>query len=312
VTDGEFRRASFHFDFLGQLDGVEANLRPQMEARPQSSATKTFTPPTLKVTGKVGHSRDIEVENFRFLKAQTRSGIAKQAIPSPTMLLRSGRGGVSETAYPNMESYYDDAAAAYRAEIKALADAGCTYLQLDDTNFAYLCDASMRESVRQRGDDPDEVLHRYAMIINKVLEDRPAGLTVCMHVCRGNSGSQWAASGGYEPVADVMFNEVGVDGYFLEFDSERAGSFDPLRFMPKGKRVVLGLVSSKLERMEPKDELRRRIDEAAGFAPIDSMCLSPQCGFASNSRGNDVAEDIEKRKLALVVEMAEEVWGTAQ
>ncbi|HVV95363.1 MAG TPA: 5-methyltetrahydropteroyltriglutamate--homocysteine S-methyltransferase [Hyphomicrobiales bacterium] len=310
VTDGEFRRASFHFDFLGQLEGVEASIRGQMSAVQPAAPGAPFTPPQLRITGKVRHARPIEAENFRFVKEATRK-TAKQAIPSPTMLLRGGRAGVSTEAYPDMEAFFADGAAAFRAEIKALADAGCTYLQLDDTNFAYLCDAKMREGLRQRGDDPDEVLRGYTRIVRMALAERPAGMTVCMHVCRGNSASQWAASGGYEPVAEAMFNDMPIDGYFLEFDSARAGGFEPLRFVPKGKRVVLGLVSSKTPALEPKDELRRRIDEAGRYMPSEAMALSPQCGFASNYRGNAMDVDAEKRKLALVVEMADEVWGAA-
>jgi 5-methyltetrahydropteroyltriglutamate--homocysteine methyltransferase len=311
VTDGEFRRGSFHFDFLGRLAGVEANAQRQMSGSAgRPTPGKAFTPPQLKITGKLRHQAPIEVENFRFLKGLTRA-TPKQAIPSLTMLLRGGRAGVSTEAYPDMEAFFADGAAAYRAEIAALAAAGCTYLQLDDTNFAYLCDASMREGLRRRGDDPEEVLRDYARIVTMALADRPAGMTVCMHVCRGNSAGAWAASGGYEPVAEMMFNAMPIDGYFLEFDSERAGGFEPLRFVPKGKRVVLGLVSSKLAALETKDALRRRIDEAARYMALEDMALSPQCGFASHFRGNAMDPDAQKRKLALVVELADEVWGSA-
>jgi 5-methyltetrahydropteroyltriglutamate--homocysteine methyltransferase len=309
VTDGEFRRASFHFDFLGQLGGVEATIGGQAVQR-STAPDAPFTPPQLKITGKVRHVRPIEVDSFRFVKEATRE-TPKQAIPSPTMLLRGGRAGVSTEAYPDMEGLFEDGAAAFAAEIKALAAAGCTYLQLDDTNFAYLCDAKMREGLRQRGDEPEAVLANYTRIVRMALADRPAGMTVCMHVCRGNSTSQWAASGGYEPVAEAMFNDMPIDGYFLEFDSERAGGFEPLRFVPEGKRVVLGLISSKVATLETKDMLRRRIDEASRYMPVEAMAISPQCGFASNFRGNAMDVDAEKRKLALVVEMADEVWGRA-
>jgi 5-methyltetrahydropteroyltriglutamate--homocysteine methyltransferase len=309
VTDGEFRRTSFHFDFLNQLEGVKGTL-PNRAAEAAPGAPKSFTPPTLTITGRVRHTRPIEVENFRFLKSVTKY-VAKQTIPSPTMLLRGERGALDAKIYPDRDAFYQDAATAYRAEIKALGDAGCTYLQLDDTNLAYLCDVAIRDGMKQRGDDPDELLRRYAAVINASLAERPAGMTVCMHLCRGNMQSRWAASGGYEPVANVMFNDVNVDGYFLEFDSERAGGFEPLRFLPKGKRAVLGLVSSKHERMETKDELHRRIDAAALFAPAENLCLSPQCGFASGFRGNAIAHDVERDKLALVVAAAIDIWGSA-
>jgi 5-methyltetrahydropteroyltriglutamate--homocysteine methyltransferase len=309
VTDGEFRRTSFHFDFLNQLDGVKGALPHRPPPTPGSPA-QAFTPPTLTITGKIRHRAPIEVEGFKFLKSVTKR-TAKQAIPSPTMLLRGERDAFANKVYADRDTFYADIAAAYRAEIAALGAAGCSYVQLDDTNLAYLCDASMREAFRQRGDDPDALLRRYAKVINDSISGRPAGMTIGMHLCRGNMQSRWAASGGYEPVAEVMFNDVAVDGYFLEYESERAGGFEPLRFLPKGKRVVLGVISSKLERMETQDEIRRRIDEAAKFAPLDQLCVSPQCGFASGFRGNAVGEDVERRKLALVVEVATAVWGTA-
>jgi 5-methyltetrahydropteroyltriglutamate--homocysteine methyltransferase len=311
VTDGEFRRTSFHFDFLEQLDGVKGNMPLQVgpEAAP-TGVSKAFAPPTLDITGPVRHVRPIEVDGFAFLKSVT-TRVAKQTIPSPTMLLRGERSALAGI-YPDRDAFYADIAAAYRAEIAALAAAGCTYLQLDDTNFAYLCDAQMRAAASARGDDPDATLRRYAELINATLADRPSGMTVCVHVCRGNLQSRWAASGGYEPVAEVLFRDVAVDGYFLEYDSDRAGGFEPLRFLPEGKRAVLGLVSSKLPAIETQEAIRYRIDEAARFAPLDQLCLSPQCGFASSYRGNAVAEDVERAKLRLVVETAAAVWpGTA-
>ena len=288
ITDGEFRRTSFHFDFLEQLDGVVGHMPPQYgsAAAAANGEKKPFSPPTLSVTGKVRYVRPILLDAFRFLKSVT-TRTPKLTMPSPTMLLRAGRDQVDRTAYPDMEAFYADIAAAYRAEIKALADAGCTYIQLDDTNFAYLCDSAMREAhegartrIRPRGSA------LYVRLINAALADRPAGMTFAIHICRGNLQGKWAAEGGYEPIAEAAFNGIAVDGFFLEYDSARAGGFEPLRFMPKDKRAVLGLVSSKLPEMESADALRRRIDEAAKVMPIENMCLSPQCGFASSYRGN--------------------------
>ena len=311
ISDGEFRRTSFHFDFLGQLDGVEAKLElgPRNE---DPSQPKVFRPPQLAITGKLAHVRPIELEGFQFLKSQTRR-TPKTAIPSPTMCLRGGRKAVSETAYPDLEVYYRDVAAAFGAEISALANAGSTYIQFDDTNFAYLCDATMREEMRARGDDPDAALALHIRMFNMVLAQRPAGMTFTTHICRGNFHSRWAASGGYEPVAEKLFGELNVDGFLLEYESERAGGFEPLRFLPKDgkKRVVLGLISSKVPEMEDMDTLRRRIDEAARFAPLDQLCISPQCGFASSFRGNQLGEDVQRRKLELTVRTAEKVWGAA-
>jgi methionine synthase II (cobalamin-independent) len=312
VTDGEFRRTSFHFDFLEQLDGVVGHMPPQYgsAAVATNGEKKPFSPPTLSVTGKVRHVRPILLDAFTFLKSVT-TRTPKLTMPSPTMLLRAGRDQVDRAAYPDMETLYADIAAAYRAEIKALADAGCTYIQLDDTNFAYLCDSAMRDAMKGRGQDPAARLALYVRLINAALADRPAGMTFAIHICRGNLQGKWAAEGGYEPVAEAAFNGIAVDGFFLEYDSARAGGFEPLRLMPKTKRAVLGLVSSKLPEMESADALRRRIDEAAKVMPIENMCLSPQCGFASSYRGNPVSEDIEKRKLELIVKVAGDVWGSA-
>lgn len=314
VTDGEFRRTSFHFDFLGKLEGVEARLA--MPARGESGTDedggqpKVFRPPQLAITGKLKHAAPIELEAFRFLQSVT-SRTPKTTMPSPTMCLRGGRQAVSESVYPDLEEYYRDVIAAYGEEVRSLADAGSTYIQFDDTNFAYLCDQSMRADMQARGDDPDDTLDRYMRVFNGVLKARPQGMTFCTHICRGNLHSRWAASGGYEPVAERLFGELDVDGWFLEYDSERAGGFEPLRHVPKNgrQRVVLGLVSSKLAEMEDIDTICRRIDEAAKFVPLEQLCVSPQCGFASSFRGNQLGEDVEKRKLELVVRVAEKVWG---
>jgi 5-methyltetrahydropteroyltriglutamate--homocysteine methyltransferase len=313
ITDGEFRRTSFHADFLEQLDGVGVRERkPVQVGSPDATSSKPFSPRELVVTGKLRHVRPVELENFNFLKSVTTRQ-PKLTIPSPTMLLRGGRDAVSREAYPDLDAYHNDIVVAYRAEIKALGEGGCTYLQLDDTNLAYLCDAKMREGMRQRGDVPDELLKRYAWLINAAIADRPPGMTVSVHLCRGNFQSTWAAQGGYEPVAEVLFNDLAIDGYFLEYDDARSGDFTPLRFAPKktNKKIVLGLVSSKVAPLEATDDLKRRIDEAAKFVPIENLCLSPQCGFASHYSGNLITEDVQRRKLERVVEVATNVWGTA-
>jgi 5-methyltetrahydropteroyltriglutamate--homocysteine methyltransferase len=234
----------------------------------------------------------------------------KVTIPSPTMLhFRGGRAAISPEAYPDLDAFYADVAQAYRDELAALGRAGCTYVQLDDTNLAYLCDEKMREGARARGDDPNELPRRYAALINAAIRDRPAGMTICTHLCRGNFKSAWAAEGGYEPVAEVLFNELAVDGYFLEYDDARSGDFAPLRFLPKGKTVVLGLVSTKLDRMETRDELTRRIDEAAKFAPLEQLAISPQCGFSSTVHGNEIQVETQAAKIRLCVDVARDVWG---
>jgi 5-methyltetrahydropteroyltriglutamate--homocysteine methyltransferase len=308
ITDGEFRRTYFHIDFLEQLDGVET--KGGLTAHFHSAKGDIdFAPPVMHVTGKVKHSKPIQVRDFQFLKSVTKK-TPKVTIPSPTMLhFRGGRGGISKEAYPDMQGFFDDVAKAYQEEIAALAAAGCTYLQLDDTNLAYLCDPKMREGARSRGDDPDELPRMYARLINDAISKRPANMTVCTHLCRGNFKSAWVAEGGYEPVAEVLFNELKVDGYFLEYDDPRSGDFRPLRFVPKDKTVVLGLVSSKVGELESKDTIKRRIDEAAKFAPLDQFCLSPQCGFSSTVHGNEIVRESQASKMRMILEIAREVWG---
>ncbi len=308
ITDGEFRRTYFHIDFLEQLSGIETKGGIAVSFH-SASGNVDFAPPVMRVTAPVRHPRPIQVDDFNFLRSATKR-TPKVTIPSPTMLhFRGGRQAISRDAYPDLELFFADVAAAYRAEIRALADAGCTYLQLDDTNLAYLCDAKMREGARQRGDDPDELPRRYARLINAAIAGRPPGMTVCVHLCRGNFKSAWVAEGGYEPVAEVLFNELQVDGYFLEYDDARSGDFSPLRFVPPGRTVVLGLVTTKLGELESKDALKRKIDEAARQLPLDQLCLSPQCGFSSTVHGNEIARDAQAAKLRLVVETANEVWG---
>lgn len=309
ITDGEQRRTYFHIDFLQQLDGVQAD-EPTLVKKPDGS--EELLPPTIRVTGKVRHARDIQRADFEYLKGQISAGhTAKVSIPSPTMLhFRGGRAGIDAIAYPELDpAFYDDVARAYGEELKSLAAAGCTYVQLDDTNLAYLCDERMRAAAQGRGDDPNELPHRYARFINRVVAQKPAGMTLAIHLCRGNFKSTHAAAGNYEPVAEALLAEMNVDAYFLEYDDDRSGDFRPLRFLPKGKIVVLGLVTTKLGELESKDVLKRRIDDAAKHAPLEQLCLSPQCGFSSTVHGNNIAMEAQSAKLRLVAEVAREVWG---
>jgi 5-methyltetrahydropteroyltriglutamate--homocysteine methyltransferase len=306
VTDGEFRRAFWNYDFLGELDGVETYLG-ERKIKFQGPNPK---PMMLRVTGKLGaFSGHPMIEHFKFLAAHTRV-TPKMTIPSPSSLhFRYGRDAVPESIYPKMDDFYRDLGQTYRKTVRAFADAGCRYLQLDEVNFTYLCDPKLRAQVTNRGDDPEQLPEIYARMINAAISDIPAGMTITMHLCRGNFQSTFVASGGYEPVAEILFNAINVHGYFMEYDSDRAGSFEPLRLVPKGKTVVLGLVTSKSGRLESKDEIKRRIDQAAKFVPLDQLCLSPQCGFASTEEGNILAEDEQWAKLRMIVEVAEEVWG---
>ena len=312
ITDGEFRRTYFHIDFLQQLGGVKTDI-PVLIRKPDG--TEELAPPVMRVVDKVRHVKDIQRADFEYLKSQVEksgSGMTpKVTIPSPTMLhFRGGRAGISRAHYPELEpEFYEDVAKAYGDELQSLFDAGCRYVQMDDTNLAYLCDDKMREAARSRGDDPDELPHRYAAFINRVVARKPAGMTLAVHLCRGNFKSTWAAQGSYEPVAQALLSEMNVDGYFLEYDDARSGDFKPLRHLPKGKTVVLGLVTTKLGLLENKDDLKRRIDQAAQYAPLDQLALSPQCGFSSTVHGNNIAVEAQRAKLRLVVETAAEVWG---
>ena len=313
ITDGEFRRTYFHIDFLDQLGGVKTDV-PVTIVRPDGS--EELAPPAMRVTGPVRHVKDIQRADFEFLKSQVdalgSTGLTpKVTIPSPTMLhFRGGRAGISREAYPELDpAFYDDVASAYGLELQSLADAGCTYVQMDDTNMAYLCDEKMREAARARGDDPNELPHRYAGFINKVVAKKPAGMTLAMHLCRGNFKSTHAAAGNYEPVAEALLSEMNLDAIFMEYDDDRSGDFRPLRYLKPGRIVVLGLVTTKFGEMESKDALKRRIDEAAKYAPLEQLCLSPQCGFSSTVHGNNIAVQAQRDKLRLVVETAREVWG---
>ncbi|MFL6691834.1 MAG: 5-methyltetrahydropteroyltriglutamate--homocysteine S-methyltransferase [Ramlibacter sp.] len=309
VTDGEFRRTYFHIDFLEQLGGVKTDI-PVTIRKPDGS--EELAPPVIRVVDKVRHAKDIQQADFEFLNSQVSAGhTPKVTIPSPTMLhFRGGRAGISKQAYPELDPvFYDDVAKAYGDELRSLYAAGCRYVQMDDTNLAYLCDDKMREAARQRGDDPNELPHRYATFINKVVAQKPQGMLLGMHLCRGNFKSTHAAAGNYEPVAEALLKEMDIDAYFMEYDDERSGDFRPLRYLPKGKTVVLGLVTTKFGQLENKDGLKRRIDEAAKYAPMEQLALSPQCGFSSTVHGNNIAVEDQRNKLRLVVETAREMWG---
>jgi 5-methyltetrahydropteroyltriglutamate--homocysteine methyltransferase len=306
ATDGEFRRAMWHFDFLERLDGCEP-FTPATGIAFKGAVTKAKG---VRVVGKVGFSDHPMLEHFRFLAAHTKGATPKMTIPSPSVLhFRGGRKAISEAAYADLNDFYGDLGRAYSAAVQAFADAGCRYLQLDETNLAYLCDPEQQQAVRERGEDPEQLPAIYAQMINAAVAGRPADMRITMHLCRGNFRSSWIAQGGYEPVAEILFNQIGVNGYFMEYDTDRAGGFEPLRFVPKGKTVVLGLVTSKNGQLESKDEIRRRIDQATRYIDADQLCLSPQCGFASTEEGNLLSEAEQWAKLSRVVEIAHEVWG---
>jgi 5-methyltetrahydropteroyltriglutamate--homocysteine methyltransferase len=312
VTDGEFRRTFFHVDFLERFEGVETTYGEFAAHFRKDDGTKVgFAPPTMHVGSKVRWVEPIQGADFDFLK-KTTTRMAKVCIPAPSMLhFRGGREAISEAVYPRLEDFYDDLTAAYRAEIADLAARGLRYLQFDDTNLAYLCDPDIRARTKARGDDPDALVRLYCRLINDSIRDRPSDMTVCVHLCRGNFKSAWVAQGGYEPVAEILLNEMKIDGFFLEYDDERSGDFAPLRFAPKSATIVLGLMSSKKAAAEPKDEVKRRIDEATKYVSLDQCALSHQCGFSSTAHGNDLSEADQWIKLARLGEIAEEVWGGA-
>jgi 5-methyltetrahydropteroyltriglutamate--homocysteine methyltransferase len=311
VTDGEFNRHSWQRDFLLKIGNVKP-LASKLTVRFHSAAgTRDHTPPSLQVAGKLSRPSGIFVDDFKFLKSVVPAGVtAKITIPSPSIVhFRGGRDAIDARAYPQMQAFYDDLAQVYQAEIRDLAAAGCRYLQIDEVNLAYLCDPELRRQVANIGEDPQALPKIYAKLLNDSIAGRPADMTVCMHLCRGNFAGAWIAEGGYEPIAELLFNEIGVDGYFLEYDSPRAGGFAPLRFLPKGKIAVLGLVTTKSPKLETKDELKRRIEEASRSAPIEQLALSPQCGFSSGIGGQTMTVEEEFAKLRLVVEVARDVWG---
>jgi len=308
ITDGEFRREFWHIDFLAGLDGVES-YTAEHGIQFKGGETK---PKGLRVTARIDFSGHPMLGHFRFLKNHTRR-TPKMTIPSPSVLhFRGGRKAVPESLYPSMDEFYHDLGSAYRKAVGAFAAEGCRYLQLDEVNLAYLCDPEQRRMLVERGDDPEKLPEIYAGVINAAVSDRPRDMAVTMHLCRGNFKSMWIAQGGYEPVAEILFNHINADGYFMEFDTERAGGFEPLRFVPKGKTVVLGLVTSKTGVLESKDHLKRRLEEASKYLDADQLCLSPQCGFASTEEGNLLTDGEQWAKLGLIVEVAGEVWGAGQ
>ena len=313
VTDGEYNRHSWHRDFMLKFRNVRM-IPSKLTVRFHSDAgDRLHSPPTMQVTGKLARpdGGGIFVDDFKFLVSIARS-LPKITLPSPTVMhFRGGREAIDAKAYPDIAAFYEDLARLYREEIADLAKAGCRYLQIDEVNLAYLCDAELRKQVANIGEDPATLPKTYAKLLNDTIRGRPADMTVCMHLCRGNFAGAWVAEGGYEPIAELLFNEIGVDGYFLEYDSARAGGFEPLRFLPKGKTAVLGLVTTKSGKLETKDELKRRIDEAAKHAPLEQLALSPQCGFSSGIGGNTMEVAGEIAKLRLVVGTAREVWGSA-
>ncbi|HWC81024.1 MAG TPA: 5-methyltetrahydropteroyltriglutamate--homocysteine S-methyltransferase [Pseudonocardiaceae bacterium] len=311
ATDGEFRRATWHMDFIYQLHGIGKSEEKLHVTFHNAAGDVDWEPAALRVHDRIGLDGTIFGEDFAFLKSIVEPGITpKQTIPSPSMVYyRGGRKAVSEEVYPDLEDFYTDLAAAYAREIANMAELGCTYLQMDDTSLAYLNDPEQRALVASMGGDPDKQHVRNIRTMNAALADKPEGMTITTHLCRGNFRSSWVASGGYDFVADALFNDLNVDGYFLEFDDERSGGFEPLRFVPKGKYVVLGLVTTKRGQLESVDELRRRIDAAAKFVDLDQLCLSGQCGFSSTEEGNTLTQDEQKAKLERIVETAQLVWG---
>ncbi len=315
ATDGELRRATWAYDFLSGFEGIKPVPRPAPPAaqgRTLQQSTKGMN--LLTVAGKLRFVGSPLLEHFRFLRAHTRL-TPKMTIPCPTMLVtasRDWRETVDCAVYPTLDALLEDLGLAYRQAIRAFYDAGCRYLQLDDVNLAYLCDAGMRQKMQARGDDPDAVLRSWVKGLNAAIADRPADMTITTHICRGNFRSAWFAQGGYEAIADALFNELNYDGYFLEYDTERAGGFEPLRFVPKGKkRVVLGLVTTKTGALESRAVIRERLEAAAKLVPLEQLCLSPQCGFASTSEGNELAEEEQWAKLSLLVELARSIWPDA-
>lgn len=309
ITDGEFRRGSWHMDFLYQVGGVAKahdNLKVQFR---NEQGTIEFTPAALRIAGKLHLAKCIFADAFQFLKAETRA-TPKLTIPSPSMMhYRGGRAAIDPAVYPDMEAFWSDLARVYADEIEALGKLGCTYLQIDDTSLAYLNDPAQREYITRLGGDGEHQHLIYIRTLNAALANKPPGMTVCTHMCRGNFRSSWVASGGYDFVAEALFNELKVDGFFMEYDDARSGGFEPLRFVPKGKKVVLGLVSTKRPVLENKDELKRRVEQASKYVPLEQLCLSPQCGFSSTVEGNLITLEDQMAKLRLVVETAREIWG---
>jgi 5-methyltetrahydropteroyltriglutamate--homocysteine methyltransferase len=311
ATDGEFRRASWHMDFIYQLDGITKEPGEIKVKFHNEQGDIEFTPAALHVGGRLGVSRTIFGDDFRFLQETVTKNVPKLTIPSPSMVhYRGGKAAIDPRVYPDLDAFWADLVAAYRDEVRLLGELGCTYLQFDDTSLAYMNDPHQRDYIASIGGDAERQHLDYIKHINEALADRPEGMSVTTHACRGNFRSAWAAEGSWDFVAEALLNELQVDGFFMEWDDERSGGFEPLRFLPKGhKQVVLGLVTTKRGELEAKDELKRRIEQAANYAPLEQLCLSPQCGFSSTVEGNELTHDDQWAKLQLIVEVAEEVWG---
>jgi 5-methyltetrahydropteroyltriglutamate--homocysteine methyltransferase len=310
ATDGEFRRASWHMDFIYQLGGVSKAPGQLTVQFHNADGDIEFTPAAMVIDGKVKLDHPIFADDFSYLQRLTTTATPKLTIPSPSMVhYRGGRAAIDQAIYPDLDAFWSDLTDAYADQVKAIGGLGCTYLQFDDTSLAYLNDPKQREEMTAKGADAEHLHETYIRHINEALEQRPEGMAVTTHMCRGNFRSSWVAEGGYDFVAEALFNELAVDGFFMEWDDARSGGFEPLRFVPEGKVVVLGLVTTKRGELESKDELKRRIEEASRFVDVDQLCLSPQCGFSSTSEGNVLSFDQEVAKLRLIVETAEEVWG---
>jgi 5-methyltetrahydropteroyltriglutamate--homocysteine methyltransferase len=312
VTDGELRRTSWHMDFIYQLQGVTQVQGESLHVQfKNESGTYDYAPPAMRVSGKVALDHTIFADAFSFLRDHAHPDqTPKLAIPSPSMVhYRGGNAAIDRDVYPDLDVFWSDLATAYAQELQGVYDLGCRYLQLDDTSLAYVNDPAQREHIEAIGGDPEHLHEQYIQVINRALADKPADLVVTTHLCRGNNQSMWAAEGGYDFVAEALFGELNVDGYFLEFDDDRSGTFEPLRHVPKGKQVILGIVTTKRAELEDKDALKRRIEEAATYVDIDQLGISGQCGFSSTEEGNDLTIDEEKAKLELIVQVADEVWG---
>lgn len=307
ATDGEYRRAYWHYDFVAGLDGVEV-YEPDQKIQFKGGVPLGHS---LRVSGRIGWSKPVMIDDYRFVASHVRTAVPKQTIPSPSVVhFRGGRRAIDAATYPELEPFFADLSEAYHAAVGAFAAAGCRYLQLDEVNIAYLCDPEQIAGLKARGEHVDNLLAIYADMLNRAIEARSDDMTISMHLCRGNFRSTWVAQGGYEPVAETLFNKINADAYFMEYDSDRAGGFEPLRFVPRGSKVVvLGLVTSKSGALESKDDLKRRIEAASRYLPLEQLALSPQCGFASTEEGNTLTEEEQWAKLRLCVEVAREVWG---
>ena len=307
ATDGEYRRAYWHYDFVSGLDGVEI-YEPEQKIQFKGGVPLGHM---LRVNGRIGFGKPIMLDDYNFVASHVHGTVPKQTIPSPSVVhFRGGRNAIDQTSYPTLDTFFADLGEAYNKAVASFGAAGCKYLQIDEVNIAYLCDPEQIAALKARGEHVEGLLETYAAMLNRAIAAKPADMTISMHLCRGNFRSTWVAQGGYEPVADVLFNQIASDAYFMEYDTDRAGGFEPLRFVPRGKKtVVLGIMTSKTGVLESKDELKRRIDEAAQYLPLEQLALSPQCGFASTEEGNTLTEEQQWAKLRRCVEVATEVWG---